>query len=441
MQDEIFNSKLRPLLARESNSDENFLLFNLVIVLGIFCFLKILPIEAESQPLCALFAGLGIFFNRKLLKLPISFYFFLFTLFLFFFVSIINFFSFYKIDLANIFGTLFALIPPIFVYYYLIGQSHKLKPLPIKIIILIWFFVGFSQAYAPILQKVTGLEFLLSHLIPRYSATDLSAWGRGVTLISPEPAHSATIVFLFFVLLHILKIQKKISLLDYRIYLTMVAFMALVNASGTMFMILGVFFLVIGSLILSKAKKLGLFLLFSLGCLLYSLTLIEYESRTIILIKTVATIINDSQDLTGLISVLMDEVSGGRIAMVVTGYSNVFSVGAGLGSWSLDFQQRAAEIGIDLNNIWYFREQVNFANVKPASFFALLIFDCGIVGLFSSLLIIRTMTKSSSSELDIISKSILYTSIILLIIGGTLVSLPSYWIAAALVNGSLKMDN
>lgn len=211
--------------------------------------------------------------------------------------------------------------------------------------------------------------------------------------------------------------------------------MLLLNGSGTVLLI-GTTFALIYLALAARNRPLAAAVAFGLLAAAFMwLARTNADIRFISILNAVYDIGGASDAFADFFATLMNQVSGGRLATVLVGYSRALSWPSGFGSWSYAFQDQASAIGLDLSQIWYFREQVAFADVKPNSIFALLVFDGGILGLLMTTIWLHLLYIGTATHLrkaSSIDRAVLYGSTFLLVLGGGVVSSPVLWCMAAL---------
>lgn len=414
-------------------------LVNAVALLSIFCFIQILPLDAEVQPFGAVAAAALLALHRAPLRGAAIVYFAALCVGLA--LTLGKFALAGQPQLGATFSTFFAIGAPVLVFAALLGQTDRLNPGMVLACIAIWLFIGVTQTFLPQLQQAVGLDRLLTALISRYAEEAATEQNRGASLLAPEPSYAAHIIFLFFVATLYFTRLDKLRRPGLAFGLASIAAMAFVNRSGSLAMVV-----------------------FAFGCIYCLLRLFARPNlasvamvASVIVVPVAALVFVSRQDLeefraaTVLVAFLEDLVSGRldivafttsfgsirTISVLTAAYSVVTGhwFGEGLGSWSYRFIDQLYALGVNPWELFFFYSKGTLVDIKPYSHVAILAFDLGVAGIALDVALIgkafRVCGAARRLFADPLAASIVLVSV-LAIVGNTLVSLPAYWITLAL---------
>jgi hypothetical protein len=400
---------------------------NTVFILSVFCFVQILPISAEVQPFAMVLAALYLIINKKNLRFKI--YYPIFALIVMSLVPTIDLILNYKISIYAALSSLVGLTagPLIMTFFYYKGvPSVKLFK---KILIFLAVF-GIIQMYFPEILDITGITSIISHLIPRFSSSALSDWQRGITLLAPEPANMAPILFMLITVYLIYIEQHKFSVIDSIFLITSFAFLIYSNKSVSLYVPL---MLLIFIYIITKYKFILIFniiiiLLFSLISLQNAnIEIFSEESR----FQNLSKLFEESTFLH--VFSIIDLISGSRFSVMLIslmGYDNFYPA---IGGWELRFLEYYSKIDYELPVVGYFERIGGIQPVKPGSLFALAIIDFGAWGfLYIALIyayIFQLIKYSIIHKISSRIKALLVVNILMTIVGGFPLTLPGYWVS------------
>jgi len=402
-------------------------LANSTFVLAIFCYIKLVPITAEIQPFAALPAALLVAFFPGPLKRVTAVYVGVLLAALAVSIAGTPENGFGAADALQSFA---AVLAPVLIFVAIAGNAQHLSPLALKLSVGIWVFIGFSQAYAPAIQGALGLDSLLSTLISRYSPESLRDWGRGATLLSPEPSYSARTIFLFISATLYFWYRGMLSKRALWTLLSAALFLAFVNESATVAVLLFVF-----ACVLLTWRAVVAFAALAVTLLLFADT--------------------DGLRFAQVAMTSYELISGGQITDVL-GFTNAFGsmrtisvtvaytallsgrfFGGGFGSWTSDFLGEMSRGGIDVGQVKFFTEGLGyFIEVKPYSHFAMLAFELGFVGVLLEAGLLYAAFRASRPDLLAPATHRYVTAVILTSLAFLAfvspVSAPEFWVALAL---------
>ena len=147
--------------------------------------LKVLPINAETQPVAALLFIISFIAGKsRIRKLLIFFGFSLFAIWM------LSGFS------GSLAGLLTFLVGP---FIFDLCTQIRVNKRAINVIIGIWFVVSVNQYFNLPFLNVFGFSDLFEVLIPRWKDYKLSQWGnRGIQGLTPEPSYGPWFILDFF---------------------------------------------------------------------------------------------------------------------------------------------------------------------------------------------------------------------------------------------------
>jgi len=373
-------------------------------------------ITAEIFPWAILFSGI---FIRKLNLL---------TLLLLTALAASAFFSLAKLALvpsvteSDVLRSLFAYLNVILIYICFLQLTQEKLDLVIKISRTVFVsLIGlglfqYSGAAAP-------LDSLFAALVPRASGTALlEMGGRGVTLLSSEPARAGIELSLLYVVFRMASGRSNsVSVFD----VLMPVYIAIVirSASAAAFCIFVV-------MMLTVRDKKNFFIWLPIIFLSPLAQIASYGGRAIDLVTAIMTYGSFSDIL-----FFVANESGHRLlalyAFTVSGFVN--PLGAGIGSWGYSSMDAIVNSGIDYTGFRYFQVwgggQV--VPVRAPGVLPNMMLDIGLVGTaFFVYWVLRSSAPFRSNRTDtIVIMTILFVKIILF---GSLGN-PIPWIVTALV--------
>lgn len=413
-------------------------LVNAIALLSIFCFIQILPLEAEVQPFGAAVAALFLLLHRAPLRRTLAWYFAVLAAALAF--TLARHALAGEPPLAAAFTTFLAIAAPVLVFGALFLHTERLKPALVLASLGAWLFVGITQTFLPQLQRALGLDALLSRLISRYAEEAATETHRGASLLAPEPSYAAHIVFLFFVALLYFVRRRSIHPAAAACGFAAVGLLAYVNRSGSLAMV--AFALACTYCLLRLAHKpdarsctaLAAALAVPAAALFYVASGEAEEFRAAVVL---AAFLEDL--FSGELDVVSFTTGFGsiRTISVLTAAYSVLTghyLGEGLGSWSYRFIDQLFALGVNPWELFFFYSKGALVDIKPYSHLAILAFDLGIVGIALDVALLWSAVRLSRAQgllREPLAGSIVVVSLVA-IVGNTLVSLPAYWITLAM---------
>lgn len=259
-----------------------------------------------------------------------------------------------------------------------------------KLVIIVWCMVGSVQYFDILYPFKPTIELLGKFTIAdRFEAFRVvgGADGRGVSFLMAEPAGSALIIISMLASLRYFKNCTKITNKEFIVYSLICVFMTYLNASGTMLVlfilfVLGLFFnMRIGvGFILSSA-------FFGIATILLAFALnftLDMENRTFMILKLSIDYLLDVDRLVSINDFIVSIV-GLRYFNTIYSYGSIFhnfGLGNGIAGWS-DWQTREEIMHmLDFDSRLAGNPYIDVSGeMKPWSYFSILIFDCGIFGL------------------------------------------------------------
>ncbi|MBE9030600.1 hypothetical protein IQ266_12750 [filamentous cyanobacterium LEGE 11480] len=413
---------------------------NLIFLLSVFPFLRIIPLgSSETQPIACVVAAIHLLLLRKHTFPKQTLLPYLFVLGSYFFIGLIGYIAnpsesfFLPAGLESI----VILFAPLLIFVALYENLHLLKVQVVKLCIYAWAGISILQAFLPSILNATGISFILSRLISRFSSAALGGT-RGVAGFAPEPSYAAQVIILLLAICLFLYRKQRLAKQEFVLMLASCVSMIVLNRSATIASFIAVFvfgFLMktlisysIGSVRtrfstdqgLRVSKKI-LLLMCALVPVLISLQVFSVslpESRVTDLVVALSNLNADNFNLIDILG-LTNDLGSQRTLSVYSGYYNIVEtrgLGSGLGSWSVNFLDTLEQAGIDASKVKFFVYN-GFKNLKPYAYAALVSFDMGCIGLFTL----------SSMFLSLLLKKIMK------------VGMPSAFACACLICGSMML--
>jgi hypothetical protein len=404
-------------------------LTNLTFALSIFCYLKLVPIVAEIQPFAALPAFLLITLYPNPLKRLLFAY--MVVLLAALVASLTIAFSEDAYTPAQSIQSFAAVAAPVLIFVALLSNAQYLSPKLFGWMLALWTFIGFSQAYAPGLQSLLGLDSLFGSLISRYSPVSLSDWGRGATLLAPEPSYSARSVLLFLVAATYFWHRRAIGIKQLYVFLGAALFLAFVNQSATMAVMLLVY--------AAALLPLRVFVAICVAAVA-ALAIADIEGLRFVRVAALGYELLADQGVNNIVE-LTNTFGSQRTISVAVAYTSVMTgrfFGGGFGSWSVDFLNEMDRAGINISDVVFFRESLGYVvDIKPYSHFAMMGFELGVLGLFmDGALVLAAYRATSGEQIESrqVRRFVLATAAIslLFLATATPVSAPEFWVALAI---------
>ncbi len=414
-------------------------LLNAIALLSIFCFIQLLPLDAEVQPFGAVLAGLFLALYGTRLRTATLAY--LAVLGAGLALTLGRHALFGQPAMGTAFATFLAIAAPVLVFAALLGETHRLKPGIVLVSLAAWLFVGVTQMFLPQLQAALGLDRILSALISRYAEEAAFELNRGASLLAPEPSYAAHIIFLFFVAVACLARRGALGRGATTLAFLGVALLAFLNRSGSAAMVAFAFGCAYLALRVAARRDAASFALLGAAVLGPVALLVSLPPEHMDGFRAAAVLAAFLEELwRGELDVVAFTMGFGsiRTISVLTAIHAVVSggwLGDGLGSWSYRFIDQLFELGINPWELFFFYSKGALVDIKPYSHMAILAFDLGVLGvaLDVALLVAAFRAAGPLAALlrDPLAGSIVLVSVVA-IVGNTLVSLPAYWVTLAL---------
>ena len=396
-------------------------IINIVFLLNVFCFLKLIPfIKPEVQAYGGLISVIYLLRNSNKINKVFWFWLVYLSLFSIYNLCIVGFDKYIVL-------TFITFVIPVASFFHFYEGLHKITPKVFKYVVYVWTGLAFSQLFFPGLLKFFFLDKLFTYLIPRFSSGSLAEWNRGVVIFTPEPSYAAHIIFLFISMSIYMRYQEKISKKAFRIITGCNIFMIVATASGT------------AGVIVALLIFFYLCFTFNLKSLIVTCVTVFFaqffffDLRFISVFSQVFKEINSTNEFafSSLLNVAT-ALGSTREFSVSVAYSSLFNgnwFGYGIGSWSYLFLEKMFEFDYNPDVVSRFRRD-GLWNLKPYSYGALVAFDLGLLGYSLFIFMFRKVFMKFSS-ISAIGKSIVSVSV-LMILFHTLVSLPVYWITLSI---------
>jgi hypothetical protein len=409
------------------------ILANTTFVLSVFCYLKVVPIQAEIQPFSAIPALALIVLYSNPLKKVFLYYGFGITICLLVSLWLTALQETYSVRAS--FESFAAVTAPVAIFVAMVGNARFISAKVYFITLAVWVFVGFSQAFAPQLQSAVGLDALLTSLISRYSAVSLRDWGRGATLLAPEPSYSAHSIFLFLAVALYLARTGRLTGLALALSSAAIAFLVVVNQSATVIIIVALYVVMLWPL---RAMICIGAVAIAIGSTvrLQELRFVEVAATGYELVR--AEGISDPIAFTNYFGSM-------RTISVAVGYGAMLSgrfLGGGFGSWTVEFIKELRNVGIEPHEVKFFTEAIGeVIEMKPYSHVSMMAFELGFVGLILELGLIAAALRRASRVRPWNNRFALATAAVatLFIALANPVSAPECWVALALAV-SMQID-
>lgn len=423
-----------------SSNTENFLI-NAIFLLNLFPFFRFIPfIQAEVQPVGAvLAAGYLLLFSSKKHKRLYKFIFPYTSVLVLYFLASIFLVQYGELEFIDVVQSLLIFVTPLLTFIALCGRLDLISISIYRAAIYTWFLICFLQFYFSSLLNASGITFLLSSVLSRFSAEKLEEWNRGVVGLSPEPSYGAHIILLMFVFGVFLHRQNRIGNLDLAIISVLSLFMVYANQSATMGFVAFVFiaayalFELIGGTRHSRG-----WLIFAFVSLVPLFVLLISYFPEISKIRLFEVLFDLGSNVLGKDSQSFDVVDftnsygSVRTTSVKVGYSNAlltYGIGSGMGGWGTHFLDSLEQGGIDVASVSFFKTVRQVSNLKPYAYSALVAFDLGLVGLVSlSYFFLKLLIQKLNCSCKSSFAWACFVCFILGVYFNSPTSLPTYWL-------------
>lgn len=302
-----------------------------------------------------------------------------------------------------------------------------------------WLWIGMSlvQYLAPSLLRITGLEYLFSIIIKRFSSAAISDV-RGVVGFSPEPSYAAqTLVGLWGTYAYLLdrRLTRGMPLGVYNmpLFIGLLACVAVNKSiSGLLFTAPLIAYVAIGLARYNVKTITGLLgILFAVLAGVYlSIDRIVSgfsDSRLAEFIEKLVQGDADGGPIRGILS-LSASFGSHRTESVIVGYGSLvrsYGLGFGPGGWSNHFLEVFEWMGFDVTQVHYFM-YFAFENIKPYSYLAFVACDLGLPGLIIVAWIVCSVTRGRVLWTRPLVIILLGLSVFMLAVN-TVASLPTGW--------------
>jgi hypothetical protein len=331
---------------------------------------------------------------------------------------------------------------PILLY---LSLYNKLDYLSFKIYIfslVIWLIVGLIQTYdifltlKPFLFEIGKLAFSDRFLVnPTYD-------GRGAFFLASEPSISAPTIILFIGTGLFFYFKDK-NAIKTTIVLMASLYMVYLNKSATLgvdllALLFGLFIYLY--VILKKYRLILITIFLALLILLINLSIFYSEdSRLFLSIYKIMDVFDGDRSILDIAL----ELGSARVLPLLLGYMSIvdnYGFGHGIAAWAIPGNREIVQdaIGINIHDYSYYgysASTIPYGDIiKPQSFFSLISYDMGILGLFSlTAVILVFIGKSSGRYFSYRSYIFSFPAIVWLLLFG-LVTLPMPWVMLAYAN-------
>lgn len=411
---------------------DNTKLLNFIFILNLFPFFNFVPVgSVEIEPFGAAFSFFYLVSSRKLFisrDTPVFFKglaIFMYVMFGYFMVGVCK----------SIFGpwsgasypveTFVIILAPIVVLWALSGNLHLISKKVFKWCIGLWCGLGTLQMLAPSVLNKTGIGFILTMFISRFSDASLAQIHRGVDMFAPEPSYAAYIILFMYLFTFYLNSQHRLSRKEFWILLATLAWMTILNKSGTLLMLLAITGLLAVVKMFTDVRRVHALPLAAVIIALAYYEVSHSQVRALVLVNTfLQEAVSGTLSLSSVLSV-SSAYGSGRMATVVAGYTQLFSafgLGHGLGSWAYNMSNVMQSMGFGLG-----------ANAKPYAYGSLISFDSGTVGvaILTCVLLVGILGIRSRSKFSILTFTCLGISMFGIYFD-TPTSLPIFWMIYAI---------
>jgi len=265
--------------------------------------------------------------------------------------------------------SLFAYLNPLAIFFLVLNGKYSFYIFQCRVVKKVFVFMIVLGA----IQSTELLYFandLVGLLMQRGAMTDLGSFGgRGVSLLSSEPARASyEMVFMFLLVRNLYVVEKYYYVVD----IMFAVYVLFVLSSGT-----GVLLFLVYMFLFYSKKVFGVICLMAVMIMpLYSDI---FDARSF---RLMALVFN-SADI-GELYLLFINQSGFRFISVIAAfaYSLLNPFGGGIGNWRASSINALELTGLSPNEISYFAfmGEGGWLSIRPASYFASLFLDIGFVG-------------------------------------------------------------
>ena len=266
--------------------------------------------------------------------------------------------------------------------------------------------------------------------------------GRGAFFMASEPSISAPTIILFIGTGLFFYFKDK-NLIKTFTALMACIFMVYLNKSATLgvdllAMLLG---LLIYLFIISKKYR-WVVVVISLAVLFLLINISIYYSEDSRLFLSIYKIIDAFDSDRSILDIAL-ELGSARVLPLLLGYMSIidnYGLGHGIASWTIPGSRELVQdaIGINIHDFSYYgysASTIPYGDiVKPQSFFSLISYDMGIIGLVvTTMIILFFIGKSNGLSCSYKSYIFIFPAIVWLLLFG-LVTLPMPWVMFAYAN-------
>lgn len=426
-------------IAVDAGSGPRTWLVNAIVLLSIFCFIQVLPLEAEVQPFGAVAAAALLALYGTTLRATAAAYFAVLAAGLA--LTLAHYGLSGQPQPGTAFATFLAIGAPVLVFAALLGETRRISPAVVLASLAAWLFVGATQMFLPPLQATLGLDGLLSRLISRYAEEAALETNRGASLLAPEPSYAAHVIFLFFVAILFFVRAGTLRRTGAGLALLAVGVLVFVNRSGSLAMVMFALGCAYCALRLASRRDAASLALLAAALVVPAAALVYLSREGLETFRAAVVLAAFVEELwRGELDIVAFTMGFGsiRTISVLTAVHAVLAgnwLGSGLGSWSYRFIDELFALGINPWELYFFYSKGALVDIKPYSHMAILAFDLGIAGVALDALLLSQAFRADGRlrrlARDPLAASVVLVSV-LAIAGNTLVSLPAYWITLAL---------
>lgn len=298
----------------------------------------------------------------------------------------------------------------------MLSNKHiKQLLLLLKYIFISLFILGFLQYFS----AIDFLDPLISFLVPRASSSSLSFMGRGVTLLSSEPARAGVELVFIYLVVKTVFINKQ---LHFYADVFIALFLLFVIQSSMAMMLFLVYTIL--------AYRLKLVLIIVLGMLIFPFLNIGGSGRAF---NLVIELMEQSSYKDALY--ILFNTSGHRVISIFSSYTygllNPF--GGGVGNWMNSSIDALNMTGIDLSDMNYFKRYGDgeAVSIRASGYVTNLMVDTGVVGTLLFFYYLQKRFKKFSAFLKE-KKEIFWLFIVKILFVGS-VGTPVSFICVALI--------
>jgi hypothetical protein len=283
---------------------------------------------------------------------------------------------------SDILRSLGAYLNPLVIFLFLL-ECPKKEIVHFERLVEMLFFFLIVLGVFQLLGIIDFLDPVFKFLIPRGNAALTGGTGgRGVRLLSSEPARAAYELFFIYITWIYLKDQSKIKHIMLDIFMFLFFVFVIRSATG---MVLFVMYLML-------KYKLKLFLLMFLvlffGFSFIVKNLENTGSRSMKVLYNIMVISGPGEVYRYLLT-----VSGDRIVSMLSSYKYAFThpLGGGIGLWMYSSLDALNSVNIDSSMVGYFanKGRGTYFPVRPTSYMANIALDLGLVGIVSVLYMLK----------------------------------------------------